>query len=131
MNDRSASSRFRARSLAALAGTAAISLQLFAVQSLAASGEPEVHKAEVASATTSKSKKISKGETLYQANCAACHQANGQGLPGAFPPLAGSDYIANNPKVLMEVTLMGKQGKMTVNGKEYNNIMPSMSYLSD
>ena len=128
MNDRSASSRFRARSLAVLAGTAAISLQLFTVQSLAASGEPEVHKAEVASAATGKG---SKGETLFQANCAACHQANGQGLPGAFPPLAGSDYIAKDPKVLMEVTLMGKQGKMTVNGKEYNNIMPSMSYLSD
>ena len=103
-------------------------MQFFALQSLAAAGEPEVHKAEVASAATGKG---SKGETLYQNNCAACHQFNGQGLPGAFPPLAGSDYIAQNPKVLMEVTLMGKQGKMTVNGKEYNNIMPSMSYLSD
>ena len=71
MNDRSASSRFRARSLAVLAGTAAISLQLFTVQSLAASGEPEVHKAEVASAATGKG---SKGETLFQANCAACHR---------------------------------------------------------
>ncbi len=128
MNNQSALTRFRGRSLAVLAGTAAISLQFFAVQGLAASGEPEVHKAEVASATGGKG---SKGEALFQANCAACHQANGQGLPGAFPPLAGSDYIAQNPKVLMEVTLQGKQGKMTVNGKEYNNIMPSMSYLSD
>ena len=128
MNNQSALTRFRGRSLAVLAGTAAISLQLFAVQGLAAAGEPEVHKAEVASAATGKG---SKGEALFQANCAACHQANGQGLPGAFPPLAGSDYIAQNPKVLMEVTLQGKQGKMTVNGKEYNNIMPSMSYLSD
>ena len=109
MNDQPTLTRSRGRSLAILAGTAAISMQLFAVQSLAADT----------------------GETLYQNNCAACHQFNGQGLPGAFPPLAGSDYIAQNPKVLMEVTLMGKQGKMTVNGKEYNNIMPSMSYLSD
>ena len=115
MNNQSALTRFRGRSLAVLAGTAAISLQFFAVQGLAASGEPEVHKAEVASATGGKG---SKGEALFQANCAACHQANGQGLPGAFPPLAGSDYIAQNPKVLMEFTLQGKQGKMTVNGKE-------------
>src|SRR3546814_14250081 len=36
------------------------------------------------------------GQAAYLANCAACHQPTGNGLPGAFPPLAGSDFIAKN-----------------------------------
>ena len=72
-----------------------------------------------------------KGETLYQTNCGGCHQANGQGLTGAFPPLAASDYIAKNPKGVLDVTLKGLSGKLVVNGVEYNNTMPAMSHLSD
>ena len=49
-----------------------------------------VHAAELASANAAtKSERISNGEKLFMANCAACHQATGKGLPGAFPPLAG------------------------------------------
>ncbi len=68
---------------------------------------------------------------LYQNNCGACHQANGEGLPGAFPPLAKSDFISNDPSVLVEVTIAGLSGPLTVNGQEYDNVMPAMSYLSD
>jgi nitrite reductase (NO-forming)/hydroxylamine reductase len=71
------------------------------------------------------------GQDLYLKNCAACHQADGQGLPGAFPPLANSDYIAGDKSTLMESTVNGLSGPITVNGKEYNNVMPAMSYLSD
>jgi len=71
------------------------------------------------------------GQELYQKNCGACHQANGKGLAGVFPPLAGSDYIASDKSKLMKVTLNGLQGAVTVNGVEYNSIMPAMSYLSD
>jgi nitrite reductase (NO-forming)/hydroxylamine reductase len=71
------------------------------------------------------------GESLYLQNCAACHQANGAGLKGAFPPLAKSDYIKNDPKRLLEVTVKGLSGPITVNGEQYNNVMPAMSYLSD
>jgi nitrite reductase (NO-forming)/hydroxylamine reductase len=98
------------------------------------SGEPLVHQAEVAGAIA-KSKPsaewMKRGEQLYAQNCAACHQPNGQGLKGAFPPLAKSDYIARDPSVLIDVTLKGRQGKMVVNGVEYNNVMPAMSHLSD
>ena len=43
---------------------------------------------------------IAEGETVYTAVCAACHQANGLGLPGAFPPLAGSDWVSGPRKKL-------------------------------
>ncbi|MGI9257894.1 MAG: cytochrome D1 domain-containing protein [Gammaproteobacteria bacterium] len=68
---------------------------------------------------------------LYQMHCAACHQANGEGLPGAFPPLADSDYIREDPYRAMQATIVGMTGPVTVNGVEYNSIMPAMSYLSD
>lgn len=68
---------------------------------------------------------------LYQQNCGACHQKNGQGLKGVFPPLAGSDYFKEDKSKLMDVTLNGLQGAITVNGVDYNNIMPAMSYLTD
>ena len=111
MTDQSAVARPQGRSKVLLAGGAAILLQLFAIQGFAAAGD--------------------KGETLYQTNCGGCHQANGQGLAGAFPPLAASDYIAKNPKGVLDVTLKGLSGKLVVNGVEYNNTMPAMSHLSD
>jgi len=69
--------------------------------------------------------------TLYQMNCAACHQANGEGLSGAFPPLANSDFIRDDPWRAMQATVIGMNGPMTVNGEEYDGIMPAASYLSD
>ena len=90
------------------------------------SSEPLTHQAEVAQAGAS-----GDGETLYVANCAACHQPDGSGLAGAFPPLAASDYFADDPMRALEATVMGLSGPVTVNGQEYNNVMPAMSYISD
>jgi mono/diheme cytochrome c family protein len=75
--------------------------------------------------------RMAKGRKLYSAHCAACHQANGQGLAGAFPPLAESDYLAAGPAVTINVILNGLTGTITVNGKDYNSVMPNLSYLSD
>jgi nitrite reductase (NO-forming)/hydroxylamine reductase len=75
---------------------------------------------------------LQKGRELFLQNCSACHQPEGQGLPGAFPPLAQSDFIAANPaRAVLETTVKGRQGKLVVNGKEFDNVMPAMSYLSD
>jgi len=72
------------------------------------------------------------GEAAFLANCAACHQPTGLGLPGAFPPLAGSDFLAKNDKTtILSSVLRGITGKLVVNGKEFNNIMPAMSHLPD
>ncbi len=72
------------------------------------------------------------GEAAYLANCAACHQPDGKGLAGAFPPLADSDYIRSVPKDrLVDVVLKGFSGKVKVNGVDYDGVMPALNHLSD
>lgn len=64
--------------------------------------------------------------------CAACHQATGLGMPGAYPPLAGSEWLVNNPEVPIRIVLHGLQGPITVKGASFNNAMtPFGDQLSD
>jgi nitrite reductase (NO-forming)/hydroxylamine reductase len=88
-----------------------------------------VHSAEVSAA--SKDELMAKGESVYNANCAACHQTSGQGLAGAFPPLADSDFLRGERKAVMTAALFGLSGPITVNGVEYNGVMPSLGHLPD
>lgn len=71
------------------------------------------------------------GEKLYAGKCVACHQANGQGMQGAFPPLAKSDYLAENTvqRFAMQVHNGSKDGKggLTVNGVTYSMPMPAQT----
>lgn len=77
-----------------------------------------------------KAQQILFGQRVYEQNCQACHQANGEGIPNAFPPLAGSDYLLSDPKRSIDVLLNGLSGKITVSGTEYNGVMPAVN-LSD
>jgi nitrite reductase (NO-forming)/hydroxylamine reductase len=95
----------------------------------AAANDTAVHTAEVSAA--GKDELIAKGEAIYLANCAACHQPTGTGLAGAFPPLAGSDFLKGDRKAVMGAALFGLSGPVTVNGVEYNGVMPSMGHLPD
>ena len=70
------------------------------------------------------------GKRVYEANCQACHQAEGQGIPGAFPPLAGSDFLNADPTRAIDVVLHGLKGPIKVNGQAFDSIMPAMR-LSD
>jgi len=88
-----------------------------------------VHAAEAAS--KSLEERIADGGKVYSTVCAACHQAEGQGLAGAFPPLAESDYLAAGSGPAVEAVINGLSGPVTVNGKDYNAVMPNLSYLSD
>jgi nitrite reductase (NO-forming)/hydroxylamine reductase len=99
------------------------------VPAQAADNAVAVHAAEVAS--KSPEERMASGENLFSAHCAACHQATGQGLAGAFPPLAESSYLADGPAVAISAVLNGLSGPITVNGKDYNAVMPNLSYLSD
>lgn len=72
-----------------------------------------------------------KGKAAYLANCAACHQPNGAGLPGAFPPLAKSDYLKSPYTEAMRAVTHGLSGEIVVNGVKYNSLMPALSQLSD
>jgi nitrite reductase (NO-forming) len=74
---------------------------------------------------------INAGQALFTGTCSTCHQGNGEGMPGVFPPLAKSDYIAADPKRVAQIILHGLQGPVTVNGKDYTSVMPPMSQLTD
>jgi nitrite reductase (NO-forming) / hydroxylamine reductase len=105
---------------------------LLGILSVAAASAQQVHEAEVASANAPKlAERIKAGEKVFSAACSACHQATGAGLPGAFPPLAGSDFLTKDPKRAVEVVVKGLQGEVTVNGVKYNSVMPAMTQLSD
>ena len=71
------------------------------------------------------------GGALYQTYCMGCHQAEGQGMPGTFPPLANSDYLMADASRAIETVLNGLNGPIEVNGKNYNGTMPPMGHLKD
>ncbi|OGU46985.1 MAG: nitrite reductase, copper-containing [Ignavibacteria bacterium GWB2_36_8] len=67
---------------------------------------------------------IELGKSIYTTTCFACHQLNGEGMPGVFPPLAKSDFLNKNKEVAISAIINGLTGEVTVNGKTYNGIMP-------
>jgi nitrite reductase (NO-forming) len=81
--------------------------------------------------TLTKADQIAAGKVLFAGTCSTCHQPDGKGMEGVFPPLAGSSFIKANPNRLPEIITHGLVGPVTVNGKEYNSNMPPMSQLTD
>jgi nitrite reductase (NO-forming) len=80
----------------------------------------------------SDAERLDLGKATYARICAACHQAQGQGTPGVFPPLAGADYLARTPSDKLAGHIVhGLQGPITVNGNSYNGVMPPMAFLAD
>ena len=73
-----------------------------------------------------KEERIKHGQTVYTQVCMACHQAEGQGIAMAFPPLAKSDYLNEDADRAIGTVVHGLTGKVTVNGTEYNSIMPGL-----
>lgn len=71
------------------------------------------------------------GGQVFASKCAACHQANGAGVAGVFPPLAGSEWVTGSPTRLVQILLHGIQGPIVVNGATYNGLMPPWQALSD
>jgi len=72
------------------------------------------------------------GAAVFSGRCAACHQATGLGLPGVFPPLAGSEYVNGDPARLARLVLRGLAGPVTVAGARFNGAMPAWAdQLSD
>ena len=75
--------------------------------------------------------KIKSGKQIYTKTCFACHQANGEGIANAFPPLAKSDYLNADVKRAIGIVLNGKTGEITVNGNKYNSIMTKQTLTDD
>jgi ubiquinol-cytochrome c reductase cytochrome c subunit len=70
------------------------------------------------------------GKSLYQTNCAGCHGAEAQGIPGAFPPLANNPRMADEAYVV-KVIRQGLSGPLEVAGQTYNGAMPAMAQVSE
>jgi mono/diheme cytochrome c family protein len=64
------------------------------------------------------------GKALFSANCITCHQATGLGVPGQYPPLAGSEVaLGDATNHLIAIVLKGLQGPVVIEGKPFNNAM--------
>ena len=71
------------------------------------------------------------GKQIYMQTCFACHQAEGQGIPNAFPPLAKSDFLNADVNRAIGIVLNGLSGEITVNGQKYNSVMTSQTLSSE
>jgi nitrite reductase (NO-forming) len=102
-----------------------ISDQVYLPEGTAVRGTPQP--ARPGPVATDLASSIALGQTVFTTNCMACHQANGQGIPGAFPPLAKSDFLNADPIRAIRTITGGLQGKVKVNGQVYDGVMPSWS----
>lgn len=75
--------------------------------------------------------KYTHGKILYDNFCVNCHGENGENLAELIPPLANSDYLTKHKDKVACLIYYGYNGKMTVNGKEYNQQMPPNPNLND
>jgi mono/diheme cytochrome c family protein len=75
--------------------------------------------------------KLARGKEVYMkpAVCFTCHQPNGMGIPGAFPPLAGSEWLDGDTERLIKIVLKGLMGEITVKGEAYNNVMTPLELM--
>jgi Cytochrome c, mono- and diheme variants len=65
-----------------------------------------------------------KGDMVYAGVCQACHQADGKGVEGKYPPLAGSEWLLQDSFTPARIVLFGLEGEIRVKGKGFNNKMP-------
>lgn len=76
-------------------------------------------------------KSMARGKELYNETCITCHLAKGEGLKGAFPPLANADYLMKTPEKAIASIKFGLKGKILVNGISYDGIMPNPGLSND
>lgn len=88
------------------------------------------HPGEKGNAEQQGSKSTASGSDIYKQTCITCHQANGEGIPNTFPPLAHSDFLKDKEKTIEQV-IKGHSGEIIVNGKTYNNTMPPQQLSDD
>jgi len=82
----------------------------------------------VGAPATSRTERIEAGRKLFGTVCLPCHQANGQGVPDRFPPLAASDFLNADRNRAIATLLNGRQGEMVVNGRKFNSSMPRLPF---
>ncbi len=75
-------------------------------------------------------RELAEGRVVYDANCVACHQTDGKGLSGVFPPLVDNPNV-DDAAYVQEVILMGRSGEIDVGGAIYDGVMPPFAALSE
>lgn len=81
---------------------------------------------------TDKASLVAVGEKVYGNTCAVCHQANGEGTAGTFPPLAGAGEYYGDAQNHAKIIVHGLSGEIVVKGVTYNGAMPPQgAMLSD
>ena len=74
---------------------------------------------------------MTRGQATFLGICSTCHQKDGKGLPGVFPPLEKSDYLMADRERSIRLVLAGLTGPVKVNGIDYNGVMPPLANLTD
>lgn len=90
-----------------------------------AARQPGIAASAGAQAAAAISDPVAAGRRVYDKNCVGCHQATGRGVPGAFPPLVGSEWVTGAPETVARILLHGLQGPVQVAGATYNGAMPA------
>lgn len=67
---------------------------------------------------------IAAGGRVFRQQCQGCHQPDGRGVPGVFPPLIGSEWVTGPPETVVRILLNGLQGPITVAGGAFDGVMP-------
>lgn len=90
-------------------------------------GDSNSNSTQTTSQSTADNSPFAAGKTIYQKTCITCHQADGKGMQGTFPPLAGSDYLLADKFRAIRQVIKGSMNKITVNGTDYQGVMTPQS----
>ncbi len=88
-------------------------------------GDPTVAETAGEKAQTAAANPLERGRQVYAQNCQPCHQQDGRGLAGVFPPLVGSEWVTGPEETVIRILLNGLQGPVEVAGATYNGLMPA------
>jgi len=120
------------RTAIALAAAAALSLGLGACSGKSTTTTTTTTAAQTPAAKTADSAPTGNGAAVYSNNCSSCHQAQGTGTAGAFPPLAKNPVVVGDATKVIHIVKYGLQGAIKVGGQSFNGQMPKwQGTLSD
>lgn len=80
---------------------------------------------------TNQAKNPDEGKNIYMKYCFACHQMDGSGVPGMYPSIQKTDWVSGDKNRLIKLVLEGMSGPITVNGEEFDQVMPQHAFLTD
>jgi mono/diheme cytochrome c family protein len=108
---------------------AAIVTALFALILAGCANESHASAAAGASAAARNPGSAYDGEAVYANNCSSCHQADGKGVAGAFPPLASNPVVGGDAAAVIAIVKNGQRGRVVAVGRSYDGVMPAWGGL--